>query len=178
MDQINPRERVIGLAKKFVDGNALIIDTETTGLDESAEIVEIAIIDAAATFEFVAMIKPERPIPERVTQIHGITNAMVEPMPSAAMLWPIVRGVIADRHLLAYNSAFDAQMMEQSFGLEAFREWDCLMHMFLTFEGLQWRGIKLDIVCGKLGIEAGGHRALPDAKAAREVLRWLARQEV
>lgn len=173
---MNSKERVISFAKQFVEDNALIIDTETTGLGEDDEIVEIAIVDAAETIEFSALLKPSKPIPGAASAVHGIDDAMVEKAAPAAALWPVVADLIRDRVLLAYNSEFDARMMQQTFGLEAYRDWDCLMNAWQSFHGLS-RWARLENVCCQIGIEPGGHRALGDAKAAREVLRWLAKQE-
>lgn len=51
------------------------------------------------------------------------------------------------------------------------------MNSWIEFHGLdRWQ--RLENVCHNIGVPVGGHRALGDAKAAREVLRWLARQEV
>lgn len=176
MDNPDYKQRIPELAKRFIAENALIIDTETTGLGEDDEIVEIAIVDAAETLEFSALIKPSKPIPEGAAAVHGITDAMVERAPVAAALWPVVAGVLGHRITLAYNSEFDARMMEQTFGVKAYREWDCLMNMWMFFHGLR-RWQRLENVCHNIGAQVGGHRALGDAKAAREVLRWLARQE-
>ncbi|MCW3664158.1 3'-5' exonuclease, partial [Burkholderia cenocepacia] len=57
--------------------NFILLDTETTGLDESAEIVEIAVIDDAGNVLLNTLVKPKHPIPNSATAIHGITNAMV-----------------------------------------------------------------------------------------------------
>jgi DNA polymerase III epsilon subunit-like protein len=177
MLEVNHKQHIINIARRLMEDNALILDTETTGLGEDDEIVEIAIVDAAETLEFSALIKPSKSIPEGAAAVHGISDAMVERAPAAASLWPVVAGVIRDCHLLAYNSSFDAQMLEQTFGNVAYREWTCLMNMWMHYHGLT-RWARLHDVCHNIGIPPGGHRALGDAKAAREVLRWLARQEV
>lgn len=169
------KQRIIELAQRFVTENALIVDTETTGLSNEDEIVEIAIIDAAGTFEFSSLIKPSRPIPQEATRIHGITNEMVKVALSPPRAWPIIRHMIVGRPLLAYNAPFDCQMMEQTFGLHDYATWDCLMDAWMAFNDLE-RWQRLENVCSAIGVEPGGHRALGDAKAAREVLRWLARQ--
>ena len=40
------KHQVIRLVKQLVNGNAFILDTETTGLGEKDEIVELSIIDS------------------------------------------------------------------------------------------------------------------------------------
>ncbi|HHQ4784521.1 TPA: hypothetical protein ACSPZU_004090, partial [Aeromonas veronii] len=43
--------------------NCNILDTETTGLDDQAEIVEISIIDQLGKVVFDSLVKPQKPIP-------------------------------------------------------------------------------------------------------------------
>ena len=61
----------------------LILDTETTGLDSQAEIIEIAIINESGNVVFESLVKPTKPIPEDAIAIHGIANEQVH----AAPLW-------------------------------------------------------------------------------------------
>ncbi len=173
------RRRIIQQARQFIADGALIVDTETTGLRDDAEIVEIAIVDAAETLEFVALVKPSKPIPESATNIHGITNEMVE----NARIWPdflFINWIVGGRPVLAYNSEFDSLMVEQTDRIyrcdrQPWR-WGCLMRMWIEFHGLdRWQ--RLETVCYQIGVAPGGHRALGDARAAREVLLWLARQD-
>lgn len=172
------RQRIVEDAQRFTSGRAFIIDTETTGLGQEDVIVEIAIIDTAGAFEFSALVKPSRPIPEAASNVHGISNEMADRGFDAETLWPIVHKITCGSSLLAYNAPFDERMIVQTFGLEARdHEWHCLMDAWMEFHGLaRWQ--RLENVCHNIGVPIGGHRALGDAKAAREVLRWLARQEV
>jgi DNA polymerase III subunit epsilon len=171
------RQQIIETARRFIEINALLIDTETTGLGDDDVIVEIAIIDAAGTFEFSALVKPSKPIPEGASAVHGINDGMVERAIMAEDIWPLVHMIICGSAILAYNAPFDSKMTEQTFGPEAKdHEWHCLMDAWMQFHGFtRWQ--RLETVCHNIGVPVGGHRALGDAKAAREVLRWLARQE-
>lgn len=56
--------------------NYIILDTETTGLDNTAEIVEISVINDQGEVLLDTLIKPTKPIPGDATAIHGITNEM------------------------------------------------------------------------------------------------------
>ncbi len=59
----------------------VILDTETTGLYD-AEIVEIAIINHCGEMLRATLIKPSISIPAEVTEIHGISDAMVADAPT------------------------------------------------------------------------------------------------
>jgi DNA polymerase III epsilon subunit-like protein len=172
------KKEIIETARRFIAQNCLILDTETTGLGEDDQIVEIAIIDAEETLEFSSLVRPSKPIPEAAKAVHGISDTMVERAPSPEDLWSLVHMVICGSALLAYNADFDSRLIVQTFGPEAKdHEWHCLMDAWMRFHGLR-KWMKLDDACLHIGIPVGGHRAMGDAKAAREVLRWLARQEV
>ncbi|MCX6056776.1 MAG: 3'-5' exonuclease, partial [Chloroflexi bacterium] len=57
----------------------IILDTETTGLDENAEVIQIGVTDGTGNvlMDNVAC-KPLRPIPAEATAIHHITNEMMK----------------------------------------------------------------------------------------------------
>jgi DNA polymerase-3 subunit epsilon len=52
----------------------VILDTETTGLESNAEIIEIAIINIDEHILFNSLIKPENPVPADAFDVHGISN--------------------------------------------------------------------------------------------------------
>ena len=67
------------MCRTWLNENALFLDTETTGLDNRAEVVEIAIADSKGRPVFESLVKPTVAITPRLTDIHGISNAMVAP---------------------------------------------------------------------------------------------------
>ena len=70
------------------DSSAVIIlDTETTGLDLSAEIVQISLITIDGASLFDSLVKPTQPIPPEVTANHHITDLDVAQAPSFDMIY-------------------------------------------------------------------------------------------
>jgi DNA polymerase-3 subunit epsilon len=65
----------------------VILDTETTGIVR-AEIVEIAIINHLGETRLDTLIKPSIPIPAEVTELHGISDAMVADAPTFPEAYP------------------------------------------------------------------------------------------
>ncbi|WP_218184224.1 3'-5' exonuclease [Streptomyces sp. PKU-EA00015] len=55
-----------------------ILDTETTGLEWDAKIVEISVTDGAGSVLLDTLVHPGGPIPEEATAIHGITDVEVK----------------------------------------------------------------------------------------------------
>ncbi len=63
-----------------------VIDTETTGLDpHTSELLEVTAIqyrNGREIRKFSTLVKPSQPIPERIRQLTGITDAMVAEAPA------------------------------------------------------------------------------------------------
>ena len=60
-----------------------VIDIETTGLDSAEhEIIEIAAVmvnrDSTRHETFTALVKPEKKLPKKITELTGITNEMLD----------------------------------------------------------------------------------------------------
>ena len=71
------QQRVADIAQSIIKQSPVYLDTETTGLDKTAEIVEIAVVDDAGQILINQLVRPSKPIPAEVTLLHGITNEMV-----------------------------------------------------------------------------------------------------
>ena len=57
--------------------DVLILDSETTGLGGTAELVELAIIDTTGKVLFDELIKPTVSVPLDASRIHGITDSVL-----------------------------------------------------------------------------------------------------
>lgn len=110
----NHRDQVIALAKKKLEQKPIYIDTETTGLNRSDEIIEISIVDFDGSLLFSKLVKPSQPIPLEAEKVHGVTNEMVKSAQAWPILWPQIRSNLYGRVIAAYNASFDHRMMEQS----------------------------------------------------------------
>jgi len=110
MSKIN----AIHTARNWLSRDPLILDTETTGLDERAEICDLAIIDSTGRVLFNQLIKPSQGIPVQASRIHGIDNTMVDFAPTFDRVLPELLHLLAGRLVLTYNAEFDVRMFEQS----------------------------------------------------------------
>lgn len=95
-------------------GDYVILDTETTGLDNAAQICQIAIIDSAGCALLNTMVKPVDSIPLSATRIHGITDEMVKDAPNWKAITPVVEKILTGRNVVIYNAAYDRRLMYQS----------------------------------------------------------------
>lgn len=166
--------------------NCAILDTETTGLDDSAEIVEISIIDENGCVLLDTLVKPLKPIPADLTAIHGITNEMVATAPTWAAIHSRVAEIVACKPLVIYNADYDLRLMAQTAELHGLTPIEadagCAMLAYAEFYG-EWnearssyRWQKLTNAAAQQGVVIDGqaHRALADVKMTLGVLKAMA----
>lgn len=177
-------------ANYWLDSNKLFIDTETTGLGDDAEIVEICIIDRNGVIMLNTLIKPTKDIPAEATAIHGITNEMVKHAPT----WRDVHGAVAalfcEYRFVIYNADYDTRLITQTaalYGLnddfcEALKIYSkCAMQLYAEYRGVPgkysgYKWHKLVDAAAHEGVEIGGkaHRALADCQMTLGVVRSMA----
>ena len=179
------RTKAITWAMAAIDDPRVIyLDTETTGFGPRAEIVDIAVVNAAGEVVLESLVQPNRRIPADATAIHGITNADVKNAPAWCELYEDLLRVLAGRRVIVYNVIFDRQMVNQAcdrYSLAApAADWECAMRKYAGFygnwdAGKRWyRFQKLERAVLAFGAEPGGHRAAADAIACRAVVLGMA----
>ena len=143
------RSAAVQKARGIWAAQPVFLDTETTGLGDNAEIVEISILNFDGSVLLDTLVRPRRPIPFDAVQVHGITNEMVAAAPTWMHVWPQVENLLAGRHVGIYNAEFDLRMMRQShqviglpwrnFPGQAF----CVMRLYADFYGARrWQRLE------------------------------------
>ena len=97
--------------------DVLILDTETTGLGNRAEVIEVAVLDTTGAVWCEALVMPEGRIPRDATAVHGLTRAALRA--GGARPWPEVHAELLDvldgaAVVLAWNAAFDRRLLAQT----------------------------------------------------------------
>lgn len=173
----------IKTARKIIAKNPVFLDTETTGLDSSAEIVDIAIIDTDGTELINTLVRPIAAIPAGATKIHGIRNEDVTDAPTYADIQLDIGSLLYDRLVVIYNKSFDLRLMEQSakanLELPPTR---CAMKLYAQFYGdwnefhQSYRWQKQSDAAKQLGIKipVDSHRAAADANLCRLIIEAMA----
>jgi DNA polymerase-3 subunit epsilon len=109
----------------------VILDIESTGLNYDDEVVEIAIVDTSGNTLYNQLIKPSKPIPSEVVELHGITNEMVYNAPNISEVAEELDIILKDKTILAFNSSFDQRILEYSlskYNIIRSYKWDCVMY--------------------------------------------------
>ncbi len=166
----------------LTDPHAVILDTETTGLGDDDEIVEIAVIDMQGRILMNQMVRPARPIPAEATAVHGISDADVSDAVSWRALWPQIRRIFNNAsRIVIYNAAYDVRLMRQSCRVAGIavqeveildsNKFECAMRVYAEWYG-EWSEYHGSFTWQPLN---GGHRALGDCLATLERLREMSR---
>ncbi|MGR5144741.1 3'-5' exonuclease [Photobacterium sp. DNB23_23_1] len=183
------------LAKQWLESNCLILDTETTGLGDDAEICEISVINSTGTVFLNTLVKPVNPIPADATAIHGITNEMVINAPTWLNILPHVLTTLFESNVVIYNSFYDLRLMIQSSIASGVARKDaisdfhkikqrtyCAMLAYAEYYGEinhygDYRWQKLTKAADQQGVAVDGnaHRALADCKMTLGILEVMAR---
>jgi DNA polymerase III subunit epsilon len=185
MATTNPGLRSVAWAQLITsDRDTVFIDTETTGLDGSAEIVDIAIVSVDGVVLLDTLVKPARHIPSFVSRIHGIYDDDVANAPSWCDVYEMAYPLLSGRPVVVFNVNFDRRIIQQCCAGSRLRPidgadgWHCAMKMYASYMGERGHGYrwqKLENAARAFDIVPGGHRALGDAEACRRVVHAMAR---
>lgn len=164
----------------------LVIDTETTGLEEHDEVIGIAVIDPTGALVFASPIKSRMAIHPDATAAHGRVSTDLTDAPGFPEIWPRLRAILRGHTLVAYGATFDRRMLEQTarhYGLTpAAVRWRCAMNLYARFWGEPllphgYRSQKLAVACQRLGIPLEGHHAIDHCYATLALLQAMAEDE-
>ncbi|WP_416355889.1 3'-5' exonuclease [Aureimonas phyllosphaerae] len=160
---------------------AIVLDTETTGLDpEVDEILELAMI--AVTYDerglhdvverFTGLSEPSTEITPQITSLTGLTlddlrGHTIDPDAVAAFIQR------AD-FVVAHNADFDRKFCRRRFASLSAKPWLC------SYRDIDWRvfgaeNSRLSGILGHVGLFHTAHRAMADCDALVEILaadRW------
>lgn len=165
---------------KLID-NIVVFDFETSGLspenDRVIELAAIKIVGGKVVGEFSTIINPklENGVPEKITEITGITNAMVEQGMDELIAFKLLNHMIGDSILVAHNAPFDLQFLHHTLKRLAGRSFDNAVIDTLTISrDRHFYPHKLENMCEHYGIRLdGAHRALNDVHGCWELLKAL-----
>ncbi len=188
MGRDQDRRAAIAQAQIELNKKPIYLDTETTGLKDHDQIVELCLLDHDGEIAFQSLVKPTVKIPPDATRVHHITDAMVSTAPTWPEIWPQVEVLLTTRRVAIYNAEYDLRLMVQSHRAHGLI-WStsvnhfCIMKLYAQFRG-EWnsragtyRWYSLDDARWQCGLDLpNAHRAHADTLLARAVLHYLAAQ--
>lgn len=160
--------------------NYIAVDIETTGLepkrDKIIEIGAIRVIDGQETAQFHTMVNPHRKLEQRIVDLTGITDEMVEHAPDMGDIIGEFIEFCGELPILGHHVIFDYSFLKRA-----------AVNEKLTFErdGIDTLKLcrilmpaeekkNLEAACAFYGIRReGAHRALGDARDAHHLFQRL-----
>ena len=157
-----------------------VIDIETTGNGPKGQkITEISIFlfDGKKVLdEYTTLVNPEQNIPPFITNLTGITNAMVRNAPKFSEVARKVEEMTKDTIFVAHNVNFDYNIIQDEFkslGFPFVRKKLCTVRLTRKIvPGLNSYSLGNICISEKIPIN-GRHRAKGDAEATTELFRRL-----
>ena len=176
-------ESVAGSQNESLDGTFICFDIETTGLsarkDKITEIGAVKVENGRVVDTFSTFANPEMPIPAKITQLTGITDAMVKDAPSQSEAVSAFLD-FADGHILvAHNAPFDTSFIRvacENMGVEYnYTSIDTVAICRSILSDI--KNVKLDTVAKYLRLgNFNHHRATDDAEMLANIFIELCRR--
>lgn len=167
-----------------ITGRLIVFDLETTGFsavsDRITEYGAVVVNGLDLGENFSTFANPEKPIPERVSKLTGITNDMVKDAPSQEeALRSFIEFCGENPVLIAHNAGFDTSFISAAcdrYGIDfRFSVIDTVVMCRSMLPELKKH--KLDVVAKHLGLgEFDHHRAYEDARMLARIFVKLAQR--
>ena len=163
------------LPKSYKDQTYIVFDIETTGLSPQKEAITeigaVKLMDGEVVDTFSKLVNPNRSIPQKITEITGITDDMVKDAPSIEQILPLFLEFCGKNPVVAHNASFDvsfikaaAERLETTFDNPVIDTVGLSKELFPNEDKHN-----LEAVCRRMEVSLENHhRALDDAKATAE----------
>ena len=96
------------------DNNFIILDTETTGLRRTDEVIELGIISSDGEVLYEGLFNPNFDIDSKIMKITGIRNGDLCDAPYFEDEWDEIKNIISGKTIIGYNVLFDIRMLQQT----------------------------------------------------------------
>ena len=169
------------ILKLFSLDGVYILDTETTGLKGDVRVIELSVIDLEGNIVFHSLFNPGMPLPEKIPELTGITDEMLEGAPFFFQKVTEIVNLLAGKQVLAWNAPFDRQwltnelLMASQGPAAASICWFDAMELSAFASGKFKKGYKLIEAKKDYGIgDSQEHRATADCLDTLAVLKKIA----
>ncbi|EBQ8894998.1 3'-5' exonuclease [Salmonella enterica subsp. enterica serovar Napoli] len=168
------RGRSAVLAHTWLSQDPLFLDTETTGLGNTAQALEIGLVNSQGETVYHTRLKPTVSIEPGAAAVHGISEAELADAPSWPDIAAQLRQHIGSRPLVIFNMDFDMRILKQTAAahsdqadwLNALKVY-CAMRLSARYYGAtnRYGTISLASAASQAGLSWNGqaHSALADA---------------
>ncbi|MBQ2614818.1 MAG: PolC-type DNA polymerase III [Clostridia bacterium] len=174
---INDTDSAVGRLNAKGKGEPYVVfDIETTGLspvsEEITEIGAVKIVNGEIGETYSQLINPQKPIPEKIVTLTGITDAMVADKPTIDTALPEFLAFCERATVVAHNAAFDTGFIRQKAGKLGLLFSNPVMDTLRLSRELfpQAEKHSLGVIAERMGVSLENHhRAVDDATATAEI---------
>ena len=180
------RSGVIMWARNLINStNVIVIDTETTGLGDRDEVIQLAVVDLQGNIILRLLFKPNTSISNDASSVHGIRDIDVASAPSFIECYGLICNTLQNKNIIAYNAEFDRRMLLQTcrrYNLPDLENviWHCAMEKYACFWGERrgknkFRAYSLSAACTQQEIKIEKvHDAVEDCLLTLELFKVIA----
>lgn len=171
--------QVMPYDSRMVNQRMAVIDFETTGIspgmgDRATEVAIVLTEDGRVVDRFQSLMNAGAYIPAFITQLTGITNAMVQAAPPAESVMAEAARFVGQTPMVAHNASFDRRYWIAELtraGIEAPQPFACTVLLSRRMYP-EAPSHKLGALVNRFRLPQTGaaHRALADAEMAAELL--------
>lgn len=184
----SPRGQSAKLAADWLHNGAIFLDTETTGLGDDDQVIEIGIVSAAGEVLLRTLVRPTVPVDPEAQAVHGITAEDLADAPEWSEIASLVEAVLASRRpMVIFNADFDVRLLRQTAAAhgdvpawidEAARTAQCAMiHAARVYGATNRYGtisLAKALVASGAQWQGPAHSAVGDAMSTAELVRAMA----
>ena len=160
------------------EGEFVVLDSETTGLGNPIDFVEVGVLSGRGEPLFDSLIKPSCPVDPRASRVHGHTAQSLANERRFLEVYPYLLDVLWSRRVVVYIASYDRRVWDAAVGRLGARAslagdlapWECAMRAFAAYVGERSKrgGYKSQKLSG------GDHTAIDDARATLRLIERMA----
>jgi DNA polymerase-3 subunit epsilon len=159
------------------EGEFVVLDSETTGLGNPIDFVEVGILSSQGKPLFDSLIKPSCPIDPRASRVHGHTAESLAGERRFFEVYADLLDVLWSKRVVVYNASYDRRVWDAAVGRLGARRalagelapWECAMRAFAAYVGE--RATRGGYKSQKL--PGANHTAIGDAQATLRLIERM-----
>src|SRR5215218_4898161 len=177
--RIGSREDAARWARSLLlKGDFVVLDSETTGLGNPIDFVEVGVLSGRGEPLFNSLIKPSCRVEPSASRVHGHTMKSLSGERCFVEVYPDLLEVMWAKRVIVYNATYDRRVWDAAIrrlGARAalageLAPWECAMRAFAAYVGERSKrgGYKNQKLPG------GDHTAIGDARATLRLIERMA----
>src|SRR5215210_8621896 len=171
-------DAVLWARSLLLKGDFVVLDSETTGLGNPIDFVEVGVLSARGEPLFDSLIKPSCRVEPGASRVHGHTTQSLSGERCFVEVYPDLLDVMWAKRVIVYNASYDRRVWDaavERLGARAalageLAPWECAMRAFAAYVGERSKrgGYKNQKLPG------ADHTALGDARATLSLIERMA----